>query len=442
MATFKICVFKHQKRADGKYPVSIRICHLRKYAYLQTGYKVTPVQINKRTFEVKDTFILKDLNERIEKMERIISERLGFEANQYDVRSLTAFIENEMKFGSEVEFVSYGLKVADLKDQKKAGSGRMIRRTVRMVVDYCNGREKIMFKEFDNAFLQGFVDYMRTEHTTTRRQMVGKVKIKRKPASDITIKDYIGDISNIFRRAMMEFNTETTIRISDWSLRRFEFKVTKQSKRRVLTIEDLKKLVFAFGEKEVHGKWSVAQMYAGTAFVASFLFCGINMVDLYHLKKPIAGRIQYKRTKTRDRRPDEAFISIQIPDQAKWIFERFGSRRGLKAFRFDDRYKSNEVFLKNINGHLKKIADILKIDVPLTTYYARHTWASIARNKVGVSKDDIDLALNHVDLSKKMADVYIEPDFSMIDAANKKVIDYVYSLPDPVINHEAETPKS
>lgn len=37
--------------------------------------------------------------------------------------------------------------------------------------------------------------------------------------------------------------------------------------------------------------WSVAQMYAGTAFVASFLFCGINMVDLYHLKKPIAGLI-------------------------------------------------------------------------------------------------------------------------------------------------------
>ena len=36
MATFKITVFKHQKRRDGKYPVSIRVGWKRKYSFIDT----------------------------------------------------------------------------------------------------------------------------------------------------------------------------------------------------------------------------------------------------------------------------------------------------------------------------------------------------------------------------------------------------------------------
>lgn len=55
----------------------------------------------------------------------------------------------------------------------------------------------------------------------------------------------------------------------------------------------------------------------------------------------------------------------------------------------------------------------------------RHSWATIARNNCGVSKDDINLSLNHVDEGLKMADVYIAKDWSLIDEANRKVIDYL-----------------
>ena len=57
--------------------------------------------------------------------------------------------------------------------------------------------------------------------------------------------------------------------------------------------------------------------------------------------------------------------------------------------------------------------------------YARHTWATIARNKCGISKDDVDLALNHVDQGLKMADAYIAKDWSLIDKANRVVLDYI-----------------
>ena len=65
---------------------------------------------------------------------------------------------------------------------------------------------------------------------------------------------------------------------------------------------------------------------------------------------------------------------------------------------------------------------------PISTYYARHSWATIARNNCGVSKDDVHLALNHIDNDLKVTDLYIEKDWSMIDNANRKVIDFIFKV--------------
>jgi len=68
----------------------------------------------------------------------------------------------------------------------------------------------------------------------------------------------------------------------------------------------------------------------------------------------------------------------------------------------------------------------LELDVPLSTYYARHSWATIARNKCKISKTDIHECLNHVsENSMKVTDIYVEKDWSIIDEANRKVLDYV-----------------
>ena len=65
MATFKICIFKHQRRADEKYPVSIRVCWKRQYGYIKTEFYVTDKQINKKAFVLKDSFIIRELDRRI-----------------------------------------------------------------------------------------------------------------------------------------------------------------------------------------------------------------------------------------------------------------------------------------------------------------------------------------------------------------------------------------
>jgi len=71
--------------------------------------------------------------------------------------------------------------------------------------------------------------------------------------------------------------------------------------------------------------------------------------------------------------------------------------------------------------------DRLKIDKPVTTKWARHTWATIARNDCRINKDDVALCLGHQDQNNRVTDMYVKYDYTIIDDSNRKVIDFVNS---------------
>lgn len=75
MASFTISIQKHQKRADGKYPVSIRLIFKRKIAYIKTEYYVTEKQLDKN-LNITDKFLLRELNRKIELLDEITIRRL------------------------------------------------------------------------------------------------------------------------------------------------------------------------------------------------------------------------------------------------------------------------------------------------------------------------------------------------------------------------------
>ena len=59
-------------------------------------------------------------------------------------------------------------------------------------------------------------------------------------------------------------------------------------------------------------------------------------------------------------------------------------------------------------------------------YISRHSWATIALNKVGIDKYIVHAALNHIDDAMKVTDIYIERDFVNENKANAKVVKYVF----------------
>lgn len=105
--------------------------------------------------------------------------------------------------------------------------------------------------------------------------------------------------------------------------------------------------------------------------------------------------------------------------------EKYKDYTGKKAFRFYQMYNTANNLNRAINVGLKEIDKLLKVD-NLEFYAARHSWATIALNKVGIDKYTVHSALNHVDEAMKVTDIYIERDFINENKANAKVVKYVF----------------
>ena len=159
-------------------------------------------------------------------------------------------------------------------------------------------------------------------------------------------------------------------------------------------------------------------------FLLSFCLVGINAIDLYNCTDCKDGRITYQRTKTKDRRVDKAEISIKIEPEIQALVDKYRDPSGERVFKFYKMYSSLDTLSAAINKGLKKIGELIGVD-DLEFYAARHSWATIALNDAEVDKYTVHAALNHVDDSMKVTDMYIRKSWDPIDKANRKVLDLV-----------------
>ena len=228
---------------------------------------------------------------------------------------------------------------------------------------------------------------------------------------------YLGCMRHIFNEAIREYNMDDNKVITNNPFNSFIIpKSASMTKNRIISDDNLIKL-FNF-----HGTRRVGM--ARDCYILSFCLIGMNSVDLYECTSYSNGVLAYDRAKTRDRRTDNAHIEIAVPNIIKPLFDKY--KGDSRVFNFYKKYSNAANFNKHINKGLHIIADTLGI--PHFDYYsARHTWASIARNRLGIDKYTIHEALNHVsDMS--ITDIYIQKDYTNINKANEKVITYIEKL--------------
>jgi len=421
MATFKISVQKHQQRkTDGKYPVSIRLYWQKKIAYIKTEFYVSINQINQKkgAFEVKDTYILSILLDRIANFEHI---KTQININQYTASKLARYYEYcTVQRNTDIDFLVFGLNYCAQRC-KSSKSYTRIRTSLRNLHDFTGGRLPI--SELTSKKLIEFENYLKTERTIIRQnQKFMPVKTHRKPCSIHCIADYMSDIRTVFNAALYEYNDEDTgdIKIKHYPFKKYKIPTVPETKKRNITpaqIRDIDKLATT----------TIRTSIARDVFLLSFLLVGMNTADLYNLKKENYknGRLTYERQKTRGKRKDNAKISIKVEPEAEAIFHKyFTAKNSDNLFDFCHRYSTFQNFVKSVNLGLKTIAQTLKIDETLSTYYARHSWATIARNDCNISKSDIAESLNHS--TNTITDIYIKKDWKTIDKSNRRVIDFVF----------------
>ena len=228
---------------------------------------------------------------------------------------------------------------------------------------------------------------------------------------------YLGCMRHIFNEAIREYNMDDNKVITNNPFNSFIIpKSASMTKNRIISDDNLIKL-FNF-----HGTRRVGM--ARDCYILSFCLIGMNSVDLYECTSYSNGILAYDRAKTRDRRTDNAHIEIIVPNIIKPLFDKY--KGDSRVFDFYKKYSNAANFNKHINKGLHIIADTLGIP-HFDFYSARHTWASIARNRLGIDKYTIHEALNHVsDMS--ITDIYIQKDYTNINKANEKVIAYIEKL--------------
>ena len=162
-----------------------------------------------------------------------------------------------------------------------------------------------------------------------------------------------------------------------------------------------------------------AERFALDAFVLSFVLMGMNLADLRTAAPPCDGVLQYRRQKTAGRRADGALQRVLVPACAAPFVARL--TRGARAgYWLAMSGRNCSTLTACINNALRRWAAREGLQ-PFTFYAARHSFASIARS-LGVEKATIDECLVHTG-SLALADVYIEKDWTLLWAAQQKVLD-------------------
>lgn len=148
-------------------------------------------------------------------------------------------------------------------------------------------------------------------------------------------------------------------------------------------------------------------VFAWKVFMFTYYAFGINFADIASLKKSDiqGGRINYVRAKTGRhysvpiKKEMADIISEMQRQDSEYLFPIFTEGVHITAQqKFNRRHK----ILKQVNDALKEIAQILGIEASLTTYVARHTFATMLKEK-DVNIALISEALGHKELSTTQA---------------------------------------
>lgn len=420
MLTIRAEIKKGEQKNDGTYNVKLRFTLDRKIKRISTSLFVYPSDLSK-SGELKKNSAL--YNE-VEKL--VISYREKCNAMQVDINGYT--LDDIFK---RLEFEE--LKKKDL-DFLEFCRGWIRKATIKGAANYTTavnsfetfiGKKKVSFKNINRQLLQKYMAYLIDRRDENRRYRVLKGK---RITTDRTVSMYLGALRHLYHQAMEEYNDYDAglLLLPTSPFTTFHIPKQEVTRKRALTKRQLLQIL-ELPYKEVYRGTKATCRFdmAKDCFILSFCLMGMNSVDLFNAVKCTGTYIIYNRTKTMDRRQDKAEMRVRIPEMARKIMRKYADNPKERVFVFHRLYCDYKAFNKALNKGLKEIGAMLGIE-DLEFYAARHSWATLAINKVGIDKYTVHSALNHTDASMKVTDMYIQRDFVVENEANRKVLEYVF----------------
>ena len=185
--------------------------------------------------------------------------------------------------------------------------------------------------------------------------------------------------------------------------------------KRAVNVEEVQKIK----TKELPADSTVA--FSRDIFLFSFYTCGMSLTDIAHLKESdLQGDfLSYCRQKTGQR------ITIRWEPCMQRLVDKYKNEGSPYLIPIitcpgedEARQYQNKIHL--INHHLKKLGEELGLSSKLTSYVARHSWASIAKSQ-DVPVAAISEAMGHT--TERTTRIYLKSfENTLLDGANQKVL--------------------
>ena len=394
-------VLRSYERPDKTRAVNLRITHKRKIAYIPLNVNIQAKDWNKdselidrkcriyRDIERVNDYLL---NKKLE-ARRIINDLYDEgKADYVTVNQIKDMVTNKSK---DITFVKFTEKIIqELKDAQRLGSAIAYNTAMNFVINTNRG-EDLYFQAINYEFLKK----LEAAHLA-RGNTINALGV------------YMRTLRAIYNRAIKE-----NVAKREWyPFDLYTIKKTKTAKRAIKKedIQKIEDLKLDPGSKYYHTK---------NYFLFSFYMIGLNFTDMAYLTPAniIDKRLEYYRKKTKK------FYSIGISRKAQAILELYLDGKKSKDFIFpiikkkDPNQRRNNIVgaLKIHNKRLKELAAELGIEGNITSYVARHSWASIGR-MMNVPIDVISEALGHENV--KTTQIYLESfEKNVVDGASNLI---------------------
>lgn len=395
MASLKFYLDERHLRKDGTSPLKLMLTHKGEPRALNMMVFLKPSQWNRDTLTIVNhpnkTYLNTYLYNQRQKIEGFIL-RLAEQGKlePMHVNELKEYILESLSPGSTKDDKRFSARFLRFADTKTDRTKQIYLATYKRIQSYI-GEKKLnllRFEDINREWLALFEKYLAQTSPSRNARNI-----------------HFRNIRAVFNDAIDDEITTC------YPFRKFKLK-SEPTRKRSFRVDALRKIFITPLSGHLERYRDV--------FKLIFCLCGINVVDLCHLKTIEDGRIEYNRAKTHRhysiKVEPEAMELIEKCKGVDWLLYPLDTNKSYRGY-----YNNLSIGLRSLKDYLNTIEDDIVIR-ELTTYWARHSWATVAAS-LDIPKETIAAALGHS--NHTVTDIYIDFDQRKVDAANRKVLDYV-----------------
>lgn len=400
MTSVKLMLNKSRVLNNGSYPLVFQVIHNRRKKLFYTGYRVKEEVFDELKEKIIDnadpSFTAMEVS-KINRELRKMRNRIDLQIKQLNQTREGFTVSDVLAQGalgsgkSQFYLLQYiNIQIERKRKLKKVGMASAYKSTRSSLTKFLHCSDVRMSK-VDLGFIRRYEDFLYCNGAATN-----------------TVSYYLRNLRSLYNQAVVDGYRPC----GEYPFTRVQTRPAKTVKR-ALSREDMRILANLKLENNQELE------FARDLYLFSFYAQGMAFVDIVLLKKAniCNGVLTYSRHKSKQP------IRMAVTPQMQGMIDKYKTENEyifpIISGEYFSGYKQYRLALSRTNRHLKKIAVMADIKVPLTTYTARHTWATLARD-YGAPISVISAGLGHT--SEEMTRVYLKDfDVSLLDQINSKV---------------------